>query len=307
MVPSTTSDMASLLIRSARLNTVRADAQRSESELLSGRRENVAMLGASSTIRVQRIGLDLTRIEADQQSLTFLRTRTERTEVALQDISNQTAAITQDLLGNASDPAAIERRGDDAKYALAGMLNLMEQTGSRDVNIDALLDDLGDALDGAADPAAELTSYFERGGVFDLQFPQNPQAAMPVLSDGRAPMRAMNFDTDGVRAAVAGYAALAVRSGDKAEALDDLGLELLLNAQDGLTAQRTAVGSQIARIDDMQTAAATRETALNIERNALDGVDPYEAATRLQAYQDRLETTLILTRRMADLTLVRYL
>ena len=84
-------------------------------------------------------------------------------------------------------------------------------------------------------------------------------------------------------------------------------LERMLEGRDGLISVRTVTGSKKSQVENRETDLASRATALNLERNALDGVDPYEAASRLQAYQDTLDMTLVLTKRMSDLSLARYL
>ena len=103
MISSYTSDIAALLTRGAQLNQVKADASIAESELLSGRRENVAVSGFATTQRVQRINLDLTRLQSDQQSLTLLRSKLQTTEVAFENLESQSSALTAEMLGDATD------------------------------------------------------------------------------------------------------------------------------------------------------------------------------------------------------------
>ena len=80
----------------------------------------------------------------------------------------------------------------------------------------------------------------------------------------------------------------------------------LLGAQTDLTALRASVGTAQARIDEISTRNATQENALSIARNALLQVDPYEAATELEAVQFQLQSLYTVTARMSDMSFVNF-
>lgn len=311
MISGNHSDLASLLSRSSRLSDVRSEAYSAENELLSGRVENVASLGASTASRVQRINLDLVRVGADQQSLSLMMADLSQTDVKLSSIADQTSGLSSDFLSTGFDAASVDRRAGRAEQVLKSVTDLMQQPGmlsaARIVDPDALLAKVSDAMQGSSDPASALASYFESGGGFDTDFPLGQVPSEPMLSDGQIPSQRFDLNSDEVRTALAGYAAFALADDTQAQALSELGSQLLLDAQDGITSLRTQLGSRLERIEDLQTATATRETAMSIEKNSLDGVDPYEAATRLQAYQDKMDMVLVMTRRMSDLSLAKYL
>ncbi|WP_245851672.1 flagellin [Monaibacterium marinum] len=290
---------------------MRSETYSAENELLSGRVENVASLGASSASRVQRINLDLVRADADQQSLSLMMADLSQTDVTLAHVAAQTGALSSDFLSTGFDAASVDRRAERAEQVLKSVTDLMKQPGmlsaARIVEPDALLAKVSEAMQGSSDPAAALSSYFERGGGFDTDFPLGQAPSEPMLSNGQIPSQKFDLNSDEIRTALAGYTAFALADDSQAQALSELGSKLLLDAQDGITSLRTQLGSRLGRVEDLQTATATRETALNIEKNALDGVDPYEAATRLQAYQDKMDMVLVMTRRMSDLSLAKYL
>lgn len=311
MISSSHSDMASLLNRTARLNDVRSDARSAQNELLSGRLEKLASQGGATTARVQRISLDLARMEGDRQSLSLIHAELQGESVEILHIGEQVSALTTDLLRTGYEPSSSARRAVDARQGLEEISDMLGQSGkwhsSREVDVGAMLADLESALTAAADPNAALDLYFQRGGAFDISFPTGAPPPAPILSDGSSPARIVELDTDGLRDAIAGLAALALAGTLSGEGLSDHGTARLLRGQDGLIAVQTEFGTQSARVENSQTAASVRAAALGAERNALDGVDPYEAATRLQAEQSRVETVLLLTRRMSELTLSRYL
>lgn len=80
----------------------------------------------------------------------------------------------------------------------------------------------------------------------------------------------------------------------------------LLGTQTDLTAVRASVGNAQARIDAISTRNATEENALLIAKNALLQVDPFEAATELEAVQFQLQSLYAVTARMSDMSFVNF-
>ena len=84
------------------------------------------------------------------------------------------------------------------------------------------------------------------------------------------------------------------------------GTSLLQNHTDrALLAGR--LGLAQARIDQTQTRNSAEESALLLARSDLFAVDPYEAATRMEATQTQLETLYSVTARLSRLSLVDFL
>ena len=81
----------------------------------------------------------------------------------------------------------------------------------------------------------------------------------------------------------------------------------LFQIQTDLTAVRASVGSAQARIDAVSTRNATEENALLIAKGALLQVDPYEAATELEAVQFQLQSLYTVTARMSDMSFVNFI
>lgn len=117
-----------------------------------------------------------------------------------------------------------------------------------------------------------------------------------------------------VRDTLKGYAMAALiadgaLSGDHPEriALLETAATQLITSDRALAELRAAVGSIEARID---TAAARNEaegTALELARNEIVAVDPYQTASELQQTQTQLETFYALTARLSRLSLAEYL
>ncbi|SMO86247.1 flagellin C-terminal helical region [Thalassovita litoralis] len=106
--------------------------------------------------------------------------------------------------------------------------------------------------------------------------------------------------------------ALAALSADYATADVQTGLlkragNGLLQDQDNLTALRADLGFAESRIEEIGAGIAAERVSLNYAREALLGVDEYEAATRLENVQFQLEALYTVTARLSGLSLVDYL
>ena len=83
--------------------------------------------------------------------------------------------------------------------------------------------------------------------------------------------------------------------------------ETLLEAQTDRAALAARLGSAEATIADAAARNAAETSAHELARAELISVDPYEAATGLQAARDRLETLYSITARLSRLSLLDYL
>ena len=83
--------------------------------------------------------------------------------------------------------------------------------------------------------------------------------------------------------------------------------EGLIAVQDDLTGLRADLGFAEARIEDSKVRQEVEASSLEIARNALVGVDPFDVATRLTDAQQRLESLYAVTARLSRLTLSDFL
>jgi flagellar hook-associated protein 3 FlgL len=81
----------------------------------------------------------------------------------------------------------------------------------------------------------------------------------------------------------------------------------LVSTEDARTTLRARIGTVEAQIEAARTRNSAEETSLGILRSDLGSVDPYEAATRLQAVQSQLESLYLVTARVSRLSLTEYL
>ncbi|MGR3631647.1 MAG: flagellin [Limimaricola soesokkakensis] len=82
---------------------------------------------------------------------------------------------------------------------------------------------------------------------------------------------------------------------------------MLLSAGSGMTESRAALGAAEATVEATSARHAARATALGLMQNQMIAADPYATATALQEVQTQLETHYMLTARLSELSLTRYL
>lgn len=81
----------------------------------------------------------------------------------------------------------------------------------------------------------------------------------------------------------------------------------LSSAQGGLTGVRADLGFAQERIEEGKVRLASERSSLEIARNSLLSVDPYDSATKLQAAQTRLESIYAVTVRLSRLSLAEFM
>ncbi len=83
--------------------------------------------------------------------------------------------------------------------------------------------------------------------------------------------------------------------------------ENLVNSQTSRANMAARLGTTEGQIEAATVRNSSETSALQIARNAITGVDPYETATKLEATRQQIETMYALTARISRLSLVDYL
>lgn len=96
-------------------------------------------------------------------------------------------------------------------------------------------------------------------------------------------------------------------SGQAFEALADAALQAISRASAGIEAIEAQVGVAQNQMAKAQEAMRTLRASLDLQIGADEGVDAFEAATRVNELRTRLETTYALTARLRGLSLLNYL
>ena len=171
-------------------------------------------------------------------------------------------------------------------------------------------------LTSAQDIAAAIrTEIIDPGGLFDTALYQGGPAAVGATIDTNSTVAPLPTAADPslrqllaglVMSAVSGDDSLTLTEGQRRE-LARTGAEALMSAAPSLAETQGAVGTSQERLDQTLTRLSGERDALSIARSDLVGADPYEAATRLEEAQARLETLYAVTARTSRLNLTEYL
>lgn len=85
------------------------------------------------------------------------------------------------------------------------------------------------------------------------------------------------------------------------------GVTMVSDAIDDIAATQSQAGVVQKQVSDASDRVNTQVDLLDGAIGKLDGVDPYEASTRVTALQDQIETSYALTARLQNLSLVKFL
>lgn len=171
-------------------------------------------------------------------------------------------------------------------------------------------------LDNAQAVKTAVDSAFnDPGGLFETAIYQGADAAQgAVLGDETASPSYATATDPGIRKLLSGLvmAALVAEPGlslpqNQKQDLARASAEALFGASTHLTSLQAQVGDDQSALDARQLQLATEKDALQSARGSLIGVDPYEAATRLEEARIQLETLYTVTARTSRLSLTGYL
>ncbi|MCP1169232.1 flagellin [Limimaricola litoreus] len=81
----------------------------------------------------------------------------------------------------------------------------------------------------------------------------------------------------------------------------------MAGGRDALLQAETRLGAQQARLESVMEAQAAKRDLYTGQINAIENVDPYEAATRLTELQTQLEASYMVTSRLSKLSFLNYL
>lgn len=188
------------------------------------------------------------------------------------------------------------------------------------ISADDLLAQLTPLAAGAADAAdliATLDSWFmDAGGGFETLAYQGSVDPAPgfAVAEGEIVDNPLSALDPGLRKSLMGLALTSLVAQGQAPATDADRQQLLqaaalrmIDGNEGITDLRAGLGDVEARIESAMVRNDTARGVLELERNALTGIDPFRVATELQEAQTRLESLYLLTTRLSRLSLTEYM
>lgn len=193
------------------------------------------------------------------------------------------------------------------------------QTGSAALSgaetILTALETVTDGLDGAAAVEAAVSAWFDAADGFDTVAYQGGAALEGLeLAVGEQADIGVQANEAALKDTLKGLALAALMGrgllqGDASQqaSLGRLAGETLLSAQSGRTELAARLGTAQQAIEAAETRNSTEISALEVARARLTEIDPYEAATQLEAAQAQLEKIYSITARLASLSLLDFL
>lgn len=315
--------------------SLKTDIQRLNKELTTGQREDLSAATSGDFGPLANIERVLSTHGARSLALNEAKVITDMAQTTLATIQDHVVHVETELLsiqGNTS-PVTLSAHSGDAKARFSSVVQALNtHAGGRTLMGGAATDRsaLADPEDMLADliaatvvetSAAGVSAavddwFFTPGGGFETSGylgSTDPMGSFPI-EEGASAQMSIRADDTRMREVLSGLAKAAlvnegVLGGDQDEQAGLMALagQDLTVANDGATLMRAELGSVQARIDESSARLEAEKSALELARNDLVGVDPYEAATNLEASLNQLETLYTVTSRMSRLSFTDYI
>lgn len=327
-------DLALGFVLRSRNTQLKQALTRLGNEVASGRVADPVQRLKGHFAHVSQIEHDLALAASHGAGATEVRIAAANMQDALGRIGEVSSGLadTLALATTAGGPNGISTVAGDARGALDGIVAALNTSVAgrhlfSGVAVDApplppageLLAELRTAMAPALTPADALAAadaFFGAGGGFETLIYQGAgESLAPVqLGGGESADLDLRADHAAFRTTMKAVAVAALAD-DPGLTLDDAGrralfgdvLEGILTAKDSQVAVQADLGFAEERIDRASSRIQAEITSLRLARNEFLAVDPYEAATELEAVQLQLETLYTVTARVSHLSLVNFL
>jgi len=304
-------------------------------ELSSGQASNLTDHLSGNLLRLSQIEHDSVTLRSHQIAAREAALDAAAMQVALGQVQTLSTGLagTAITIGSAPGGAQMDNLAVEARGTLGSIIGALNtQAAGRALfsgtqtdraplaSVETLLGDLRVAIHGAHGPAAVRTAvddFFDTpGGGFETTIYLGGTENLSAYDLGAGESVALTIrGDDPVLRNQLKHVALVALSDDLGALLsDEDGRDLargagesLLAGQQGLAALRSNLGFAEARIDHATSRVSAEITAVQITRNDLVSVDPFETAANLEKVQIQIETLYTLTARSARLSLVNFL
>ncbi|TDL75237.1 hypothetical protein E2L08_15095 [Palleronia sediminis] len=307
-----------------------AETTRLGQALTTGLAPDIAAATGGDTRAIAALSRDLTLADTYDRAAVEMGLRAAGAQAALGAISGRLSTLTGQTatLTGAASPQALDALSSEGRNAFLGAIgDLNTAVAGHSVfagtRVDAPAVISGDAILGklraltagmttAGDIGAAIDGYFGPGGEFSTADYRGSPAPAPAIAIAQGQRAAIGLTADdpALRSGLAAAAKLALLDDASQAARAALAIDAradLMPAERAITGLRGRLGATEAQIDAARASTAARRHALESERNARIGVDPYETATRLQQAMAQLDTLHAVTARLSRLSLVNHL
>ncbi len=328
-------DLATFYRNHGRTAEIKSNLAKLTNELSSGRKSDVSVGTSFDYMPVVSLERSISALTTYETAQAEARLFAETMQASLDKIEVNSDKLSAAMLtaGNSVNRTMIDSAAADAanrfesviaafnsrvsdRYAFAG--TAYDQPAVADAQ--TILTDLMTAAAGqttAAGVETVLDTWFDTpGGSYDtIAYVGSTQRLGPIRIGEN---QSVNLDATAadpeIRTVLKAFAMAAlvdrgILSGDLNEraALTRRSGELITESRDDVVDLRARIGAAEARIADVHTALMAEKSALEMALSDIVSINPYQAATELEARQSQLETVFAITAKLSRLSLTEYL
>ena len=321
----------------SQLNNTRlkAEMQRLSTELATGKTSDLRAVLGGDLGNYAGIENALNGLSAYKVANSEAKLFTETLQNSLASIQNSTSEIAPALLlaGSSNEATLVQSAAADARSRFASVVSVLNTkiadrailagtaTGSDALaNSETMLAELQTAIateTTAAGVETVVEAWFDDlGGGFETSGYLGDTTNLDPFRISQNEQADLSFraDDQNLRDLMKGYAMAALvadgaLSGSHEERvlLTGTAATRLLSSDYDLAQMRAGIGSLEGKIDTTKARNNAERAALEITRSELVAVDPYQAATELQAAETQLQMLYAITARLSRLSLAEYL
>ena len=311
---------------------LRTAIQHASNEVATGRHTDIAQSLRGDVSPLLAVDASLKRLESFKVTSGDAAFLTSAQQAALSGLSSLAKGITTTLLASRDFPTAVQINtvAADARGRLSSAIGLLNsQASGRAIfsgvatdtvplgSAESLLTALETAAAGATTAgqvAAAVSNWFANPAGFET-FYQGGASLSPVpIAPGEEAELVTTALDPAIRETLSAFAMAALLdrgmlSGNATEraALAHRAGQGLLTGEDRRVSLAAHIGVVEGQIEAARIRNGAEETALGILRSETGSVDPYEAATRLEAAKSQLESLYLITARVSKLSLMEFL
>jgi len=333
MVMISLGDMAQTFLHRRQNLDLKAEVQRRSQEMTTGMAVDTGRHVGGDFAPLAGIDSALARLQGYQRTTSEAELFTGAMQTALATVEDVATTLAPVLLSaatsaNVGSVSAAAREGWQAFGTVVSMYNTRlgdralfagdETAKSPLLDADALLVKMEAAIVGAAsvgDLETALDTWFSDPAGFMTQAYQGGAALADLpIGPGQVVKIDVTAADPAIRETLKGFAMAALLDRGLFAGQDAVRVHVMRRSGEVLAEGATSRAHMAGRLGTTEgqiAAAATRNSAevsaLEIARNGLVSVDPFEAATRLEAAQSQLEALYTVTARLSRLSLVDFL
>lgn len=326
-------DLAQNFVLRRHNTDLKADLQRLSTELSTGNAVDIGRQVGGDYSPLAGIDASLSRLQGYRSSTSEAALLSGTMQTVLSTIENMTSTLGPQLLAASSGTTAtqVNAVGGEARQKLETALALyntdlagrslfagVATDGAATITAEDLLSTLETEIIGATsgvDIEGRVTNWFNSATGYSANGYLGAEAMAPIsVSPGESADLGFTAADPGIRDTLKGLAMAALLDRGALAGNATERASLARRAGESLVTSATARADMAARLGtvEAQIEAATMRnsaetSALQIARNGITAVDPYETASRLEATRQQLETLYTLTARISRLSLVDFL